>query len=139
LGGPAGGHNIGVPRLRRVSCLDPGISRRRYGRGFGYLDPAGRPIRDEAVLARIQALVIPPAWDDVWISADPHGHLQAVGIDAKGRRQYLYHEAWRQRRDRQKFDRMLTFGALLPKLRHSCEPCGGPVSIPTGCWRGPSG
>jgi DNA topoisomerase IB len=115
------GNNIAVPRLRRVSYLDPGLTRRRYGRGFGYTDHLGHPVRDEEVLARIAALVIPPAWTDVWICLDPRGHLQAVGIDAKGRRQYLYHEAWRMRRDRQKFDRMLEFGALLPKLRHRCE------------------
>jgi DNA topoisomerase-1 len=112
------GNNSAVPRLRRVTYLDPGLTRRRYGRGFGYSDPQGRPVRDEEVLARITALAIPPAWTDVWICLDPRGHLQAVGMDAKGRRQYLYHEAWRIRRDRQKFDRMLAFGALLPELRH---------------------
>jgi DNA topoisomerase IB len=110
-----------VPRIRRVSCLDPGIIRRRHGRGFGYVDHRGRPVRDEDVLARIRALAIPPAWTDVWICVEPNGHLQAVGTDGKGRRQYLYHDVWRQRRDRQKFDRMLEFGALLPKLRHHCQ------------------
>jgi DNA topoisomerase IB len=115
------GNNIAVPRLRRVSYLDPGITRRRYGRGFGYADHLGHPVRDEEVLARITALAIPPAWTDVWICLDPRGHLQAVGMDTKGRRQYLYHEAWRVRRDRQKFDRMLEFGALLPTLRGRYE------------------
>jgi DNA topoisomerase IB len=110
-----------VARIRRVNCLDPGIIRRRHGRGFGYVDARGRPVRDEEVLARIRALAIPPAWTDVWICIDPNGHLQAVGTDSKGRRQYLYHEVWRLRRDRQKFDRMLEFGALLPKLRHHCQ------------------
>ncbi|MDQ6615556.1 MAG: DNA topoisomerase IB [Actinomycetota bacterium] len=110
-----------MPRIRRVNCLHPGFSRRRRGRGFGYLDYSGEVIRDDAVLARIRALAIPPAWTDVWICADPYGHLQAVGTDAKGRRQYLYHEVWRQRRDREKFDRMVEFGTLLPKLRHHCD------------------
>jgi DNA topoisomerase IB len=110
-----------VPRLRRVTFHDPGLARRRYGRGFGYVDRAGHPVRDQEVLDRIRALAIPPAWTDVWICLDPNGHLQAVGFDAKGRRQYLYHQVWRQRRDRQKFDRMLEFGALLPKLRHTYD------------------
>ena len=110
-----------MPRLRRVTYHDPGLTRRRYGRGFGYVDRAGHPVHDEEVLARIRALAIPPAWTDVWICLNANGHLQAVGFDAKGRRQYLYHEAWRQRRDRQKFDRMLEFGALLPKLRHTYD------------------
>ena len=112
---------MAVPRLRRSSYLDPGLTRRRYGRGFGYVDHLGHPVRDEEVLARITALAIPPAWTDVWICLDPRGHLQAVGMDTKGRRQYLYHEAWRVRRDRQKFDRMLDFGALLPSLRGHYE------------------
>ena len=107
-----------MARLRRVSCHEPGYSRERRGRGFRYVDTAGRPIDDEDTLARIRALVIPPAWADVWICRDPNGHLQAVGVDNKGRRQYLYHEAWHQRRDREKFSRMLHFAALLPDLRH---------------------
>jgi DNA topoisomerase IB len=107
-----------VPRLRRCSCLEPGYSRQRRGRGVGYLDTAGHRIKDEETLARIRALAIPPAWTDVWICPDPNGHLQAVGVDSKGRRQYLYHEVWRQRKDREKFSRMLDFAALLPKLRH---------------------
>jgi DNA topoisomerase-1 len=110
-----------VPRIRRVNCLDPGLTRRRFGRGFGYVDTAGRVVRDEVVLARVRSLAIPPAWTDVWICTYANGHLQAVGTDAKGRRQYLYHEAWRERQDRRKFDRMLEFGALLPKLRHHCQ------------------
>jgi DNA topoisomerase-1 len=94
------------------------VTRRRFGRGFGYVDAAGRPVRDEVVLARIRDLAIPPAWTEVWICTHANGHLQAVGTDGKGRRQYLYHQAWRQRQDRLKFDRMLEFGALLPKMRH---------------------
>jgi DNA topoisomerase IB len=89
----------------------------RRGRGFSYLDDRGHPLRDAEVLERIRALAVPPAWTDVWICADPMGHLQATGIDAAGRKQYLYHERWRAHRDRQKFARMTEFGAALPKLR----------------------
>ncbi len=91
----------------------------RRGRGFSYLDPAGEPVTDEATLARVRLLAIPPAWRDVWICVDPQGHLQATGIDAAGRKQYLYHDAWRRRRDREKFRRMLEFGAALPRLRRT--------------------
>lgn len=110
-----------MPRLRRVSCRDPGISRRRHGKGFRYVDAGGRPVDDLDVLARIRSLAIPPAWNDVWICADPNGHLQAVGYDDKGRLQYLYHDQWRLRRDRQKFDRMLDFAGFLPKIRARYE------------------
>jgi DNA topoisomerase IB len=103
--------------MRRVSCETDGISRRRRGRGFEYRDPRGRRVADEATLERIRALVIPPAWTHVWICPDPDGHLQAVGTDVAGRRQYLYHPRWRARRDRQKFDRMLAFARALPKVR----------------------
>lgn len=106
-----------IARLRHSDCASPGISRRRRGRGFGYLDPDGQRIDDPATLARISALVIPPAWRDVWICLDPMGHLQATGFDAAGRKQYLYHERWRAHRDRLKFDSMLTFAAALPLLR----------------------
>ena len=81
------------------------------------MDAAGTQVRDPEVIARIQALVIPPAWEDVWICARPNGHLQAVGVDSKGRRQYRYHDQWRLNRDRAKFERMLEFGASLPALR----------------------
>lgn len=106
-----------MPRLRRVDCGSPGLTRRRHGRGFVFLDPGGAPERDQATLARVRALAIPPAWVDVWICREPNGHLQAVGTDAAGRRQYLYHPAWRQRRDQQKFDEMLAFAHELPGLR----------------------
>ncbi|HEY1777567.1 MAG TPA: DNA topoisomerase IB [Solirubrobacteraceae bacterium] len=89
------------------------------GRGFGYQDAGGDGISDPQTLARIRELAIPPAWRDVWICADPAGHLQATGVDAAGRKQYLYHAAWRQRRDREKFSRMLEFGAALPRLRRA--------------------
>jgi DNA topoisomerase IB len=103
--------------LRRVRCTSPGIARRRHGRGFVYTHPNGRRVRDRETLDRIRALAIPPAWEEVWICPDERGHLQAVGTDAAGRRQYLYHEAWRARRDRQKFDRVLRFAARLPRVR----------------------
>jgi DNA topoisomerase I len=89
----------------------------RKGRGFSYLDERGHPLHDPEVLERIRALAVPPAWNDVWICPHPMGHLQATGIDAAGRKQYLYHERWRAHRDRQKFARMTEFGAALPKLR----------------------
>ena len=106
-----------MPRLRRSDCSKPGISRRGRGRGFEYRQEDGRPVRDAEELERIRSLAIPPAWKDVWICADPLGHLQSTGIDAAGRRQYLYHDAWRKRRDREKFDRMLGFAAALEPLR----------------------
>jgi DNA topoisomerase I len=109
-----------VPRLRRVVCTGPGITRRRAGRGFVYLDGEGTRVTDPEVLERIRALVIPPAWSDVWICSDPWGHIQAVGTDARGRRQYRYHDRWRQRRDREKFDHMLEFARALPSLRKAC-------------------
>ena len=108
-----------MSRLRRVSCESAGISRRRRGRGFEYLDASGRRVGDAETRERIRALAIPPAWTDVWICPDPDGHLQAVGTDAAGRRQYLYHSRWRARRDRQKFDRMLEFARALPRLRRT--------------------
>jgi DNA topoisomerase IB len=105
------------PRLRRVDCSAPGIRRRKAGRGFVYLDPSGARVTDPDVLERVRALVIPPAWTDVWICVDPHGHIQATGVDARGRRQYRYHHVWRERRDREKFDHMLEFARSLPQLR----------------------
>jgi DNA topoisomerase IB len=107
-----------VARLRRADCSRAGITRRRRGRGFEYRDPSGALLQDEEALVRIRALAIPPAWTDVWICTDPHGHLQATGVDAAGRKQYRYHDRWRERRDREKFDRMLDFADRLPDLRH---------------------
>jgi DNA topoisomerase I len=89
----------------------------RRGRGFSYLDERGRRITDAAVLKRIQVLAIPPAWREVWICPDPQGHLQATGVDAATRKQYLYHQRWRERQDQRKFDEMLDFAAVLPRLR----------------------
>jgi DNA topoisomerase-1 len=106
-----------MPRLRRVDCSDPGIRRRRRGRGFDFAYPSGQRVIDEETLARIRELAIPPAWQDVWICTHPRGHLQATGVDAAGRKQYLYHPWWRARRDQAKFDQMLEFAAALPRLR----------------------
>src|SRR5262245_55581177 len=108
-------------RLRRVSCESDGIARRGRGRGFEYRDARGRRITHDETLDRIRALVIPPAWTDVWICPDPDGHLQAVGTDDAGRRQYLYHPRWRARRDREKFERMLAFARALPRVRRTVE------------------
>lgn len=106
-----------MPRLRRSDPSKPGLTRRRAGRGWVFLDEAGRKITDPDVLGRIRSLVIPPAWTDVWISPDPRGHIQAVGTDAAGRRQYRYHDLWRQRRDRAKHLRVLQVGEKLPSMR----------------------
>ncbi|HWC32272.1 MAG TPA: DNA topoisomerase IB [Actinomycetota bacterium] len=111
------GKTRAMPRLRRVDCSAPGIVRRRRGRGFEYYDERGERIDDPDVLERIRALVIPPAWTDVWISPYPFGHIQAVGTDAAGRRQYLYHVRWRARRDQEKCDEMIRFARALPELR----------------------
>jgi DNA topoisomerase-1 len=109
-----------LPRLRRSDPRRPGITRHRRGRGFSYSwDATGDRVDDEQTLERIAGLVIPPAWDDVWISPWPHGHIQAVGTDAAGRRQYLYHPDWRRRRDAEKFQRALAFGAVLPDMRRA--------------------
>jgi DNA topoisomerase IB len=106
-----------MTRLRRVDCSSPGIRRRKVGKGFTYVDQNGNRVSDAATLDRIKALVIPPAWTDVWICPHPMGHIQAVGIDARGRKQYRYHDRWRVRRDAEKFDHMLEFAAALPRLR----------------------
>ena len=106
-----------MPRLRHVDCNEPGFGRRRHGRGFVYVDEHGDRIVTPIELERIKSLVIPPAWTDVWICRLANGHLQAVGTDAAGRRQYLYHPVWREQRDRRKFDEMLAFARVLPKLR----------------------
>lgn len=105
------------PRLRRSDCSGRGLRRLRRGRGFSYVDSAGTPVKDPEEILRIKELAIPPAWTDVWICSDPLGHLQATGIDAAGRKQYLYHPRWRELRDRQKFERMMRFAQALPGLR----------------------
>jgi DNA topoisomerase-1 len=106
-----------VARLRRVDCSSPGIRRRRRGKGFTYVDDDGNRITDPEVLERISELVIPPAWEDVWICPYPMGHIQATGVDARGRKQYRYHDRWRERRDQEKFDSMVAFARALPLMR----------------------
>jgi DNA topoisomerase-1 len=108
-------------RLRRADCSAPGIRRRRRGRGFSYHDEDGRRVDEPEVLERIAALAIPPAWEDVWICPYANGHLQATGTDAAGRKQYRYHDAWRTRRDGQKFDDMVLFARALPRLRRRVD------------------
>ncbi len=107
-----------MTRLRRADCSRPGLTRRRRGRGFEYLDERGARL-DAAAAKRVRALMIPPAWTDVWICPQPNGHIQAVGTDAAGRRQYLYHPDWRSRRDREKFAEMTRFARALPGLREA--------------------
>jgi DNA topoisomerase-1 len=106
-----------VARLKRVDCSQPGITRRRRGRGFEYIEAGGDRVSSEETLGRIRELAIPPAWTEVWICRHRTGHLQATGIDAAGRKQYLYHPRWRERRDQQKFEKMLDFARTLPRLR----------------------
>jgi DNA topoisomerase IB len=103
--------------LRYVSDAEPGYRRVRRGRGFGYLDREGHPVRDQRTVERFKNLVVPPAWTDVWLCADPRGHLQATGRDARGRKVYRYHSRWRSVRDGDKFDRLADFGAALPGIR----------------------
>ena len=107
--------------LAYVNDLDPGISRRSAGQGFDYRDAEGRAVTDEATLDRIRKLAIPPAWTDVWICPDDRGHIQATGRDAKGRKQYRYHERWREVRDLGKYDRVIAFGRALPRLRRRID------------------
>lgn len=104
-------------RLRRSDCSGAGLTRLRRGKGFAYQYPDGRPVKDPEEILRVKALAIPPAWREVWICPDSLGHLQATGIDAAGRKQYLYHPRWREMRDRRKFDHMVLFARALPKLR----------------------
>jgi DNA topoisomerase IB len=103
--------------LRPSDLNGAGIRRRRCGRGFTYLGADAATVKDPRTLARIKALVIPPAWQDVWICTDPRGHIQAIGVDVAGRRQYRYHDLWRQQRDQDKHERVQRFGAVLPAIR----------------------
>ncbi|MGI9169130.1 MAG: DNA topoisomerase IB [Caulobacteraceae bacterium] len=100
---------------------DPGITRVGGPAGVRYLDPAGKTVRDREILDRIGHLAIPPAWSGVWICPDPAGHIQAVGRDARGRKQYLYHSGWRSFRDEAKYDKLRAFGRALPRLRAQVE------------------
>ncbi len=112
-----GGPNRPERRLRFSSDQEPGIRRRRAGRGFHYLAADGRPIHDPKTLARIRALAVPRAWEEVWICPDELGHVQAVGRDARGRKQYRYHARWRADHDSSKYARLATFGRALPAIR----------------------
>jgi DNA topoisomerase-1 len=103
--------------LRYVSDDQPGYTRKRKGDDFEYFDADGKRIRDETRLLRIRRIGIPPAYKNVWICPSPNGHIQATGRDARGRKQYRYHERWREARDENKYDRMLVFGKALPKIR----------------------
>jgi DNA topoisomerase I len=106
-----------VAGLSRADPRSPGISRTGSAGAFVYRDPAGAEITDLATLQRIRALVLPPGWRNIWISPDPLGHIQATGVDSRGRTQYRYHHLWREQRDAQKFDHMLRFAGALPALR----------------------
>jgi len=108
-------------RLRRSNVRGKGIARRGSGTGFRYLDHEGNPVRDKEILERIRGLVIPPAWREVWICARPDGHIQAVGTDDAGRRQYLYHEQWRRSRDAAKHRRVVDLAKRLPDLRAAVD------------------
>jgi DNA topoisomerase-1 len=106
-----------VPGLTRSDPHGPGITRERVGSAFRYRDPSGVQVADGEALLRIGALSIPPGWKEVWISPDPLGHIQATGVDSRGRTQYRYHQVWREQRDTQKFAHMLKFAGVLPALR----------------------
>jgi DNA topoisomerase I len=108
-------------RLRRSDLRKAGYRRQRSGRGWRYFDTAGQPLRDPDEVARIQGLVIPPAWQDVGICPFANGHIQAVGTDAAGRRQYLYHERWREKRDQEKHERVLRLATRLPTFRSTVD------------------
>ncbi len=96
-------------RLRRSDCTGPGLRRVRRGKRWEYVDGEGARVTEQEVLTRIDELVIPPAWEDVWICPYPGGHIQATGVDQRGRKQYLYHQMWRERRFQKKFDVMIEF------------------------------
>ena len=104
-------------RLRRSTLDKPGLTRKRRGKGFAYYDSDGELLTDGKTLQRVKDLVIPPAWKKVWISPHPNGHIQAVGTDAAGRRQYIYHQAWQEERAEEKFDRVLDLSLQLPQWR----------------------
>jgi DNA topoisomerase IB len=108
-------------RLRRSDCSAQGIRRQRRGRGFSFLDADGARIEDGETLERVRALAIPPAWEEVWVCADPLGHIQATGYDEAGRKQYLYHERWQRRAAARKFGSMREFAAALPRLRRAAR------------------
>ena len=116
--------------LRYVSDDRPGYTRKAKGEDFAWLDTDGKLIRDEQRLLRIKRLAIPPAWTDVWICPASNGHIQATGRDARGRKQYLYHERWREVRDENKYDRIISFGKALPKIRRRIARDLKPPGLP---------
>jgi DNA topoisomerase I len=116
--------------LRYVSDAESGILRKKRGKGFSYVGADGKTLRDAKVIGRIKALVIPPAWKEVWICPISNGHLQATGRDARGRKQSRYHPRWREVRDETKYERMLTFGAALPTIREKVEHDLGMPGLP---------
>lgn len=126
---PSSGHVPTAPALKAarkaglhyVSDKRPGISRHRRNDVFYYTDAGGRRIRDQATLNRLRSLAIPPAWTEVWISPDAQGHIQATGRDARGRKQYRYHPDWRQHRDENKFEHMVAFARVLPRIRRRVQ------------------
>lgn len=107
--------------LRHVSDEEPGLRRLRTGTGFRYIDGSGAPVTDDGTLERIKGLVIPPAWDDVWIAPDSRAHIQATGYDSEGRKQYLYHPEWSKAQESTKYDRLVSFGRALPALRGALQ------------------
>ena len=107
--------------LRYVTDAMPGIRRRRHGRGFTYIDPEGRTIRERQAIQRFRSLVIPPGWTDVWICPEPDGHLQVTARDGRGRKQYRYHPRFRERQDETKFGRMIALSDVLPAIRERVE------------------
>lgn len=119
-----------MARLRRADCSSQGLTRRRRGRGFSYVDCDGGSVSDEETLERIAELAIPPAWKEVWICPDPCGHIQATGVDAAGRRQYLYHERWQQRAAQRKFEQVRQFARELPSLRRAVNRDLGREGVP---------
>lgn len=114
-------HPIEPIKLRYVSGDEAGYRRVKRGKKFSYMDENGKPVTDERELRRIRSLVLPPAWKNVWITKHADGHLQATGIDARGRKQYRYHPLWRQARDQFKYERVLEFGRALPRIRARVE------------------
>jgi DNA topoisomerase I len=115
----SGAHREAARRagLKYVNDSAPGIGRKQKGRLFVYVGPSGKPIRDRRTLDRIRGLVIPPAWTGVWICTNPNGHLQVTGRDARGRKQYRYHPRWREVRDENKYDKLISFAHALPRIR----------------------
>jgi DNA topoisomerase-1 len=118
------------PRLRYLADTNRGITRRRRGNGFSYFGVGGSNLRNARVLARIRSLVVPPAWTDVWISPVTNSHLQATGRDVRGRKQYIYHPAFRAHQEEQKFERLAAFAALLPKIRAKVRADLGKAGLP---------